>query len=164
MSQQLCIEPSWGAGLTQSANSSHPFLRCLVALTGERTTEHLASYLIQASMRDLMRVSRLPENWDRAGSFAPRAGSVANALARLPEICGMAINGGPWMQPHISASESGDITFEWWHGLRKLTMYFGDEDVEAIRVWGADIDKEMQQLHLNSMADLAPSWAWLYAE
>lgn len=164
MSQQLCIQPSWGAGRTQSANASHPFLRFLGALTGESTSERLTSYLIQASLKELMRVARLPEDWDRGGSSAPRPAAVANASARLPEICAMAVKAGPWIQPHISASETGDITFEWWNGLRKLTLYFDDDGVEVIRVWGIDIDNEMQHLHVTSMSDLAASWAWLYAD
>ena len=164
MSQQLCIEPSWGAGRTQSVNATHPFLRCLGALTGERTSERLTSYLIQASVKDLMRVARLREDWDRAGSMAPRPQAVANASARLAEICGMAVKAGPWIQPHISASENGDITFEWWNGPRKLTLYFGDDGVEVIRVWGIDIDNDMEHLHLRSTDDLAPLWAWLYAD
>ena len=164
MSQQLCIEPSWGAGRTQSANASHPFLRSLGALTGERTTERLTSYLIQAALKELMRVARLPDDWDRGGSLAPRPAAVANAAARLPEICAVAVKVGPWIQPHISASETGDITFEWWNGPRKLTLYFDDQGVDLIRVWGIDIDDEMQHLRMKSTADLATSWAWLYAD
>ncbi len=162
MTQHLCIERSWGAGLTQSIQSPHPFLSCLHALTGETTTDKLTSYLIQATMKELLRVARFPEDWDDAGSSAPRPSAVANASARLVEICGMAIQSGPWVAPHVSASETGDITFEWWNGQRKLTVYFGDTGLEVIEVWGPDIQEQMRVVQLNGGDAMAQSWAWLY--
>ena len=164
MSQQLCVDLAWGSGRTQSISSPHPYLESLVSLTKDGTTERLTSYLSQATMKDLSRVATLPENWDHADSPAPTPAAVANAFARLPEICSMAIKSSQWVNPHVSASESGEITFEWWHADKKLTLYFGQDGVEAIRVWGPDIDEEMQHFHLERVEELTPSWTWLYGE
>lgn len=67
-----------------------------------------------------------------------------------------------WVPPHISASEAGEITFEWWDEGRKLTVYFGDHDMEVIRVWGADMDHEMDHFQIVKTAQVARAWAWLY--
>jgi hypothetical protein len=67
-----------------------------------------------------------------------------------------------WEAPHISASESGEITFEWWDNARKLTIYFGDNEMEVLRVWGPDMDHEMDHVHIAKTEQLAPAWAWLY--
>ena len=164
MSQLLCAGLSWGTGRTQSISNPHPFLQSLVALTKDDSTERLTSYLNQATIEDLSRVSKLTENWDHAGSLAPNPAAVANAFARLPEICSMAIKKSQWTSPHVGASESGEITFEWWNRDKKLTLYFGLTGVEAIKVWGPDIDEEMTHFSLEQVDELAPSWAWLYGE
>ena len=67
-----------------------------------------------------------------------------------------------WVAPHVSASEIGEITFEWWEDARKLTIYFGDHSIEVLRVWGPDMDQEMDHHQIVKTAQLAPAWAWLY--
>lgn len=162
MSSQLCVAPVWGMGRTASVQSPHPWLQSLRALTGDRSAGHVAPYLIQASQSQLRKVSALPSDWDGAGSLRPRPASVANASAKLTEVCRLAMVAGRWAAPHISASEAGEITFEWWNDSRKLTIYFGDDDMELLRVWGPDIDNEMDHRRITKTAQIAPAWAWLY--
>lgn len=162
MSNQLCVAGTWGIGSTASVQSPHPWLQSLKALTGERSAGHVAPYLIQATQSDLRRVAALPDDWDGAGSIRPKAASVANAAARLPELCRLAMVADRWVAPHVSASEVGEITFEWWEDARKLTIYFGDHNIEVLRVWGPDMNQEMDHHQIVKTAQLAHAWAWLY--
>lgn len=161
MSGTTCTVGSWGVGRTASVRSPHPWLQAL-KLSGDQAALDVAPYLTQASKQRLRAVASLSEDWDGAGSASPTPASVANSLTKLPEICKVAMLAGIWIPPHISASEAGEITFEWWEGSRKLTIYFGDHDMEVIRVWGADMEHEMDQRVVAGPADLAPAWAWLY--
>jgi hypothetical protein len=162
VSGSTCVFGSWGIGRTSSVHSPHPWLQALNALSGDESALDLAPYLTLSSKARLRAVAELPENWDGEGSAKPRPSSVANAMARLPEICKVAMLAGSWVPPHISASEDGEITFEWWEGARKLTLYFGDSQMEVICVWGADIEHEMDHRVVAMSADVAPAWAWLY--
>lgn len=158
----LCLNESWGREATSSVRSPHPWMQALRALGGQpaRTTD-VVTYLVQSAQSDLRRVAAFPDDWDNAGSLAPRAASVANAAARLVEICDVAMRTGRWNPPHIGVSESGEVTFEWWRANRKLTIYFGDESMEVLRVWGADMDDEMVHETVSHPAAIAQAWAWL---
>jgi hypothetical protein len=137
----------------------------LGALGAEPLANQMARYFTQSAQRELARIGRLPGDWDHAGSAQPRPAAVSNAAARLPELYRLTmLLTGRWVAPHISASESGEISFEWWDNDRKLTLYFGDEAMDAIRVWGVNIDSEMELSHIESIAELSKAWAWLYAE
>jgi hypothetical protein len=122
---------------------------------------HVVPYLTQSALRDVQYVAGLQANWDGAGSERPRPSSIANASARLPELCKMAMVAGRWKAPHVSASEAGEVTFEWWEDERKLIIYFGDAHMEALRVWGADMESEMDHVQAHRTEELASAWAWL---
>jgi hypothetical protein len=170
MNEYLCSYPPSGTWRTTYAANAYWYLGYLGSLK-ETTVEvvsdeppfnQVARYFTQSSQRELSRIASFPENWDGSGSLKPSALAVANASARLPEIYRISMLTGRWVAPHIGASESGEITFEWWNGIRKVTMYFGDYSVDVIRVWGINIDSEMHLAHVDQIAELAPVWAWLY--
>jgi hypothetical protein len=83
-------------------------------------------------------------------------------VAWLADLYDLAQLAGTWSAPHVSLSEAGEVTFEWWHGERKLTLYFGADHVEAIKVWGTHIDDEMQHLEDMSVDTFPALWAWLH--
>ncbi len=72
-------------------------------------------------------------------------------------------NGG-WESPHVSTSESGSVTFEWWSGDKKLTLYFDDLHMKVVRVWGEDINSEMDIVDLPHVLWFGDVWAWLYGK
>jgi hypothetical protein len=65
-----------------------------------------------------------------------------------------------WSEPlvHISGSE---IVFEWWHDAKKVTVYFSETNAEFIKVWGADIDNEMEEGIAESNDQIEVLWKWL---
>lgn len=126
------------------------------------SSNQVARVFTVASQTKLKRLRELQENWDGAGSLAPIPAAVANASARLPELYRASAAVGAWREPHVSASDEGEVTFEWWCGPRKITTYFGAERVELIRVWGENIDTEMELSQLFTMSDFGIAWMWLY--
>lgn len=67
---------------------------------------------------------------------------------------------GGWSSPHMSSTADGEIAFEWWKGERKLTLYLSDRGSEYIKVWGPDIETEMDDGPLNHWSFVA-AWLWL---
>ena len=67
-----------------------------------------------------------------------------------------------WKAPFVSADERGDVSFEWWEGPRKITLYFGDDSMEMLMVWGANVETEMRHIELDDVSGFAPAWAWLH--
>jgi hypothetical protein len=70
---------------------------------------------------------------------------------------------GSWTPPHITLSDNGEIVFEWWHREKKITFYFGDDAAEYIKVWGTNIDTEMDSGVLSDDWTLTSVWLWLHS-
>jgi hypothetical protein len=68
-----------------------------------------------------------------------------------------------WSSPHITLSEAGEVVFEWWHRNKKITLYFGDGQPEFIKVWGTDIETEMDSGILTDGWPLTSLWLWLHS-
>lgn len=120
-------------------------------------------HLRSAKLR-LERLAALDENWDGRGSAAPNQSAVDKAskyvLPQLYQAVSTESNG--WTSPHIAASEAGEITLEWWHRERKITLYISDRCIEYIKVGGIDIDEEMEAGRIFSAQDFLPIWTWLH--
>jgi hypothetical protein len=135
-----------------------------------RSREYLAGpqvvrYVLQGAEEALRQVGYFQANWDGAGSPAPSKRAIFNASTYLPDLYLAArTTVHRWRSPHVSASERGEISFEWWEGTRKLTMYFGDANVEVIKVWGPHIDNDMEEVDLVEAADFGPLWSWLHGD
>jgi hypothetical protein len=107
--------------------------------------------------RELASVAELlmqPEN-------VPTERSIELASRWLPLIVVRASKLSGWRTPHITSSEQGEIVCEWWRKEKKLTIYFGDDGVEFIKVWGADIEKDMESGDLATEWDVVAVWRWL---
>jgi len=132
------------------------------AVSGIFEGVQIERFAVQASERALRRVGSYPHNWDDCGSAAPQPAAVSRASAALTEL--YRVCSGAWLPPHISASEEGEITFEWWSGARKLTMYIGATSMEVLKVWGVDLNNEMESVVLRDATNFGPVWAWLHGD
>lgn len=94
---------------------------------------------------------------------APTDVAVDSAQRILRSLFGRAVKLGSWTSPHITMSENNEIVFEWWHGNKKITLYFGDGEPEYIKVWGTDIDDEMDSGPVVEGWNLTSLWLWLYS-
>lgn len=53
---------------------------------------------------------------------------------------------------------------EWWCGAHKLTIYLSSKTPEYLKVWGDDLDSEMESGTLNSFQEFITLWSWLTNE
>jgi len=66
-----------------------------------------------------------------------------------------------WREPLVNLGIDSEIVFEWWHEKKKLTVYILGSTVEYIKVWGIDIDNEMEDGSATSPTELTDLWKWL---
>lgn len=133
----------------------------------DRRTAAAKDPLIYQLHQRLDEIAKLPENWDGYGSLPPDGSAVANARQFLEDLFQQTVaeieDRGPahWQPPHISASEHGEIVFEWWSGDRKLTVYIGREQPTYIKSWGPHVVNDMEDGMIYE-GDVYSLWAWLF--
>jgi hypothetical protein len=122
------------------------------------------SWLATTAARHRLRnLFTLPDNWDGHGSSKPDFEAVARAYGMVLALYQIAaLSGYGWTNPNVSADECGAIVFEWWRGRLKLTIYVTAIQISYIRVWGNNVDTEMEDGSIDSLElDFTPLWGWL---
>lgn len=68
-----------------------------------------------------------------------------------------------WYQPLLNISIDDEIVFEWWHKEKKLTIYVCPNTIDFIKVWGADMDDEMEDgsIYLSKNYAILSLWQWI---
>jgi hypothetical protein len=101
-----------------------------------------------------------PEGWD--GYDAPKPNPVSVTHARLwAEELYRDLSAGLWIEPHVSADEDGEVSFEWWRGRKKLTVYVTPTAVEYIKVDKTNSSLEMKDGSIETPKDRRILWNWL---
>ena len=113
----------------------------------------------------LDRLKNVGANWDGRGIEPPTQKAVQSAQFWLEHMFqGAAHAGKPWITAHITPAGEGELTFEWWRGDRKITLYFGDgPKPEFLKVWGPHIQDQMDSGELDSVDAFRTLWAWLHS-
>lgn len=114
---------------------------------------------LTASHLQIDRIAALSKDWDGYGSEKPDARSVERARQLLEVAYGLATFG--WVHPDISASEDGEVVFEWWNGIRKLTIFVGPIYSTFLKSWGPHVVNEMEDGVLPQLWDQT-LWLWLF--
>jgi hypothetical protein len=65
-----------------------------------------------------------------------------------------------WSKPLVNILDS-EIVFEWWHNEKKITVYISSDTAEFIKVWGADIDTEMEEGVAETDSEIEVLWRWI---
>ncbi|MEP0801248.1 hypothetical protein [Funiculus sociatus] len=89
---------------------------------------------------------------------------VANGLKLINKLYNIAKKHHFWWHsPLINRGIDEEVVFEWWNVEKKLTIYVSENTVEFIKVWGADIDSEMQDgvVDIGSDEALKDIWKWI---
>lgn len=120
----------------------------------------IALHSVRASV---VRLFSREKDWDGFGSATPDRGAVDNALNLLWDLYeGALATGLPWLQPHITSSEDGQVVFEWWRGSHKLILYVAADGCEYVKVWGPNINTQMKDGVLVG-DQFQGLWRWLLA-
>lgn len=128
-----------------------------------REEEHLSLLATTEARHRIRKLFELPDNWDGHGSAKPDFDAVVRAyLAVLEMFQTASLSGYGWANPNVSADESGAAVFEWWSGARKLTVYVTPSQMSYVRVWGDDMDEEMEDGEIDDLDyDFTALWGWL---
>ena len=123
--------------------------------------QEIADLPLHSTFQSIRRLFSLGSDWDGHGSAAPRPESVNCSLAVIRLFRNLVVAAGQrWAQPHVSTNEDGNVVFEWWQGVRKLTVYVRSAHVTYIKVWGVNIDSEMEDGCVTDKG-FASLWMWL---
>ncbi|CBN55687.1 hypothetical protein OSCI_2310005 [Kamptonema sp. PCC 6506] len=66
-----------------------------------------------------------------------------------------------WCDPLLNISFENEIVLEWWNQEKKITIYVYEEVIDYIKVWGADMDNEMEDGSISLDEDLTDLWQWI---
>ncbi|MDE0401175.1 MAG: hypothetical protein OXL96_25550, partial [Candidatus Poribacteria bacterium] len=101
------------------------------------------------------------DNWDGHGSPKPTDLILTHAKAVIGALLDAVISAGhQYDPPSISSDEDGDVTVVWYEGERQLHLQIGEHETEFFKVWGTNIDAEMDVDFLKPDNYLT-LWEWL---
>lgn len=104
------------------------------------------------------------DDWDDQGALAPDSRAVARATDWATKLMRQIFERqDTLLVPNVTANSDGEVVFEWWNDPRKVTLYFTADDTECIKVWGTDIDTEMEDGYADSAKERESLWHFLLA-
>jgi hypothetical protein len=104
----------------------------------------------------------LPDGWNGYDGCAPKHSAVKRAYHWVNLLYHEVTSSGQkWLDPNVTANGEGEVVFEWWQGSKKLTIYIGDQSAEYIKVWGPDINTNMDDGQADSPDMHGSLWKWL---
>jgi predicted ATP-dependent endonuclease of OLD family len=102
------------------------------------------------------------DEWDNTLEKLLGSEKDIKAKSLLDMLKGLEVAKIWWREPLTHFSERREIVFEWWHEQRKLTIYVASDRIDYIKVWGADMDNDMEtgliDLDNNQLTSI---WSWL---
>ncbi len=101
-----------------------------------------------------------PEGWDGYDAPKPNPASVRRARSWAEELY-RDLSAGLWIEPHVSADDGGEVSFEWWKGRKKLTVYISPKAVEYIKVEKVDSSVKMEDGLIEAPKKRRELWNWL---
>lgn len=125
------------------------FVRYLWALAAARRAQipmRLTSVSVNATQRVLEQ--------------AARAAWEGRTPALLLAVLSLIVD--DWRAPLHTTGAWDEWVLEWWSaGARKLTLHVDDTAIEYVKVWGTDIDSEMEAGAVGVDETFVDLWAWL---
>lgn len=110
--------------------------------------------------REISDLLTWPEGWDDDDAPRPNPTSIRRARLWAEELY-RDLRAGLWIKPHVSADEGGEVTFEWWKGRKKLTVYVSPTAVEFIKVEKLDTSVRMEDGLIDPPKKRLVLWNWL---
>lgn len=102
-----------------------------------------------------------PGEWIGSEVDTPDAAAIVRAEALLDGFQRAGAGNDNWQEPHVSAGQDGEVALEWWGPRHKITVYVSAGSAVCLRVWGPDVDTEMDEIEIQGPADLTNLWDWL---
>jgi hypothetical protein len=110
--------------------------------------------------RKIAELMTWPEGWDDYDAPRPDPTSVRRARSWAEDLY-RDLSAGLWIKPHVSADEGGEVSFEWWKGRKKLTVYISPEAVEYVKVEKVGSSVKMEDGPIETPKERRRLWNWL---
>lgn len=105
-------------------------------------------------------VGNLEKDYESLYSNYPQTIKTAEKL--IEKVHSIALkNNWWWHTPLLNISVDHEIVLEWWNSGKKITIYVKEEVIDYIKVWGADIENEMEDGSISLNDDLIDLWQWI---
>lgn len=114
--------------------------------------------LLECQLRELPERVRRSEVFDC--DIAPRSLRHAHTFLRRLFLL-LHLKGKPWYEPHLGSEGHGDVEFSWSYGGKSLSFSITDSAVYYLKVWGPQIDTEMEDGVVSDDSDLIALWHWM---
>ncbi len=120
-----------------------------------------SSESILPTLNKIINLLTLPDGWNGYDACAPQLDAVEYACRWISFFHKEVISSGrKWLSPNVTASDEGEVVFEWWQSTKKLTVYVSNQNAEYLKVWGPDINTDMEDGKADSDT-LRLLWKWL---
>ena len=101
-------------------------------------------------------------SWDDYDAPPPTARVISLGTAWICSLHQAAIDASkPWLDPLITASEEGEIVFDWWRGEKRLTVYVNEDGAAYSRLWGTPPSSQTDDGEVDNIAEQLRLWRWL---
>jgi hypothetical protein len=128
----------------------------------QRDIVEIAREDILPILTELVNLLTWPEGWNGYNAHALQRDAVQYAgYWILMFYLEMIALGMDWIRPNVTASGDGEVVFEWRRGVKKLTIYIGNQSAEYVEDWGPDMNAEMEDGYANSSNTRRSLWQWL---
>lgn len=111
----------------------------------------------------LEEIATWQENWNGYTAMKPDVQAIAKAKDWITMLYER-VTQDTWIEPTFVTPDvsDGTIVFEWFHGQRKITIFFEDNDeVEALQVWDNSIECDITDHPATTVENCAELWQWL---
>lgn len=103
-----------------------------------------------------------PVDEEDDASWIPELDAVKRAYNWIMQFFFIASDTGlAWCKPHVTSNPDGEVVFEWWHGVKKMTIYVSEQSVDFVRVWGTDIHSRIDEGDAEPTSVCRSLWIWL---
>ena len=118
---------------------------------------------LNETLKELDELLDLLEGWNGYDVAAPNPKAVAHAKLWIERLYDDVLHTPTvWRKPHVTASEDGDVLFEWWNGEKGLSVYIStDGKAEYLKDWGSNIVTQMADGDATAVNMRNDVWPWL---
>jgi hypothetical protein len=100
------------------------------------------------------------DGWDDYDAPRPDPTAIRRALSWSEELY-RDLSAGLWIKPHISSDDGGEVSFEWWKGRKKLSVYVSPKAIGYIRVEKVGSSPKMEDGLIETPKKRRELWNWL---
>jgi hypothetical protein len=102
------------------------------------------------------------KDWEEEEVSPPSDATLQRARQWLKEMYrDVASDRRAWLEPMITASEEGEVAFEWWCSDRKLTVYISETGVTVTKLTGLHPPFQIEDESANTRPRRRKLWSWL---